>query len=195
MVRGTRTQENCGHPVKTNPPHDGHCIKGIFADADLCKELALSLAIELGVHYQKVYFARYTNALHAYANFYLSQPRPNCKSPKLGHQYLVLLLKRSTAKYGRKVVVEPAVPSPGSDAHAAGFAFVCQFMMVCYDNPERLPLFNDVLHWMHNMAGFDYIDEMRGYLEGISKITGVFERSILEGKKITRKPRSTFEKN
>lgn len=180
--------------MKTDAPHDWHCIKVIFADADLCKALAFELAVELGCHYEKVYFARYTNALHAYASFYLSQPRPKSKSVKLSHQYLVLLLKQRPAKLQGKVTVEPAVPSPGSDAHAAGFAFVAQFTIAQRIGPndepipeaERLSLFNDVIHWTHNMAGFDYIDEMRGYLEGIAKITSVFERSILEGKKLTK---------
>ena len=169
-----------------------------FKDADHCNTCSLSLAQSLRNDYPAVYFARYCNATHARTDFYVfclelleaeivptairlrNRMRSYCQKIRF-----IAIKITGTASAVPLPRVDKPKRCPGSFAHAA--AFDCVLKMSDQLNPlppeQKHQQFVDVLHWLNNMFGYDYVDEARNNLHSIHCILGVFESSINAGKK------------
>jgi len=150
-----------------------------FDSIEVCNTLALPIAAYLRSRFPKVYYARYTGALESRLDVYV---------------YAVKLADfdrfdfRQFSKQVRWKKIEGPTTCPGSDAHAAGFDAVlrCVGAFSKMTPDERRAQFNDVVHWMQNMMGYDYVDEVRNHLHAIHCVMGVFEQSIRLGNKMSK---------
>lgn len=146
-----------------------------------CNRMALPISACLRTKCTHVYFARYTGALESRLDVYFLAPsRVPIKE--------TITSKRG--EFGWIKIVGPEVVE-GSLAHAAGWETVVR-CYACFSSmpPEqRRSQFIDVLHWMQNMMGFDYVDEARNNLHSIACVLGVFENSIKMGNKLHKAAR------
>lgn len=161
-----------------------------FRSFEDCNRMALPIAACLRTRLSKLYFARYTNAREARLDVVGMQRNSNVLT-----QEHVNALMAAGGTCWRKIV--GPTPCEGSLAHAAAFDFVAVFTAYAelqqLDAEGKHALWLDVLHWAHNMAGYDYVDEARSNLWSIQKILNIFEQSIKLGTtaakltKVTRK--------
>lgn len=146
-----------------------------FRDEPHCRENAFRIAVELRKFHPEVYFARYCNALRSKADFYF----------RMGVQpiHLPSLIARAGAK------ASALEPCEGSSAHAAGFDAVVRIVhhFTGADAATRRTQFIDVVHWMHNMLGYDYVEEAKMYLTSTYNILGIFDACIQHGRTLTKK--------
>lgn len=146
-----------------------------------CNDMAAPIAATLRCKCSHVYFARYTGALESRLDVYFltAKPMPIRQT---------LQCKRKQMRWTR---IDGPVPCSGSFAHAAGCEAVLVATALMKDMPlqQRREQFIDVVHWMYNMFGIDYVDEARCNLFSIDRILSVFENSIKLGNKITKAQR------
>ena len=152
-----------------------------------CNESALRIAVKLRAAYPAVYFARYCNANTARADFYV-------KYYATGQRHFPLIrsiIKRAIARGGHRSLdcrIEFR-NHVGSDAHAAGFDCVLTLARAFFlsddgedertaADPKLGAALADVIHWMHNMLGFDYVDEARQSLYSLGRVLQIFEDCI-----------------
>lgn len=153
-----------------------------FDTTEQCNRMALPLAAYLRCKVTALYYARYTNAHESRLDVYFLSPKPMPASS---------LLRASGLRWAKLVGPEPC---DGSFAHAAAFEVVAR-LFATHDDPKvRAEQFYDVIHWMNNMAGFDYVDEVRGACYGINKVMAIFEQSIKLGNQMTKVARKATRK-
>jgi len=164
-----------------------------FPSNQECNEAAMPVAAMLRVKFEHVYFARYTGAMESRLDVVVR----SISGTALTQDHVNALMKSTGGETRWQRIVGPT-PCSGSIAHATAFEFVVRFYALSQgmEDKARFELWNDVLHWAHNMAGYDYIDEARCHLYNIDKIVSIFESSIKLGndmataqKKAARKTR------
>jgi hypothetical protein len=188
--------------TKQSPLPTWYRFSFYFPSIQVCNEAALPVAAMLRVKFPHVYFARYTGAMESRLDVIVRSHGATA----LTQEHVNALMKAS-GNGCRWQRIEGPTPCTGSLAHATAFEFVVRFHALVagcaqdegMDAQARFELWNDVIHWAHNMAGYDYIDESRCYLHGLGKIMTVFEQSIKLGnqmacaqKKAARKTRKPF---
>lgn len=143
-----------------------------------CNEAAMPVAAMLRVKFPHVYFARYTGAMESRLDVIVRSHGATA----LTQEHVNALMKSTGGATRWQRIVGP-IPCTGSLAHATAFEFVVRFYALSQsmEDKARFELWNDVLHWAHNMAGYDYIDEARCHLYNIDKIVSIFESSIKLG--------------
>jgi hypothetical protein len=143
-----------------------------FPSVKACNKCALPIAASLFDEFKHVYFARYTGALDSRLDVII-----HSKSVPSTEQIHV------RAAFQRWTHVEGPTLCSGSLAHAAAFEFVFRFWCVTQNMKDlpRFELWSDVLHWAHNMAGYDYTAEARSNLRTLVNIISIFESSIRLG--------------
>jgi len=155
-----------------------------YASASDCLAYSLLLAVRLRPLCEGIYFARYSNGLASYAGYHLKFHRtPN--PAKMRQRLTATVSKLHRTLQARQLTVAlptvgPLTPTPGSDAHAAAFEFITR-LIAATENMEPLPfreLYADTLHWMHNMNGYDYVDEARLQMYGVNRILDIFAACI-----------------
>lgn len=159
---------------KVQPPASWRKYSFYFDTTEQCNRMALPLAAYLRTKVSFIYYARYTNAHESRLDVYFLSPKPMPASS---------LLRAKGLSWAKLVGPEPC---EGSFPHAAAFEVVARLFAVHDDPKVRAEQFYDVLHWMNNMAGFDYVDEVRGACYSINKVMGVFEQSIKLGNQMTK---------
>jgi len=165
------------------PPTGWYRLSFFFKTTEACNQMAMPIAATLRPHVEALYFARYTSAVEARLDVVVKHP--------------VLLnqcdLDRIIAKVGkiRWERIDGPVPCEGSPAHAAAFDFALKFTThtLTADHQTKMALWCDVLHWMHNMAAYDYCDEAKCHLYSLDKIVNVFDNSIKLGNQMTKAAR------
>lgn len=167
---------------KPHKPGTWYRLRFIFPSIQACNENAMSVAALLRGLFPYVYFARYTGALESRLDVVV-----NAAGKTLFTQEDInAIMKKGGCSWSR---IEGPEPCEGSRAHAAMFDFVMSFTALAHilslDEQAKFDLWNDVVHWGHNMAGFDYIDESRCHLHSLTKIITVFEQSIKLGNRIS----------
>ena len=152
-----------------------------FATPDDCNTMAMPLAAFLRTKCSHVYYARYTGALESRLDVYFLAPSTLPTKQ---------VLKTQTGDFGWTKIVGPEAVQ-GSLAHASGFETVvrCYASFSAMPPQQRREQFIDVMHWMYNMFGIDYVDEARCNLWSIDRILSVFENSIKLGNQITKSQR------
>lgn len=146
-----------------------------------CNRMAMPIAAFLRCKCTHVYYARYTGALESRLDIYFLAPST------MPVKQALITQKR---EYGWTKIVGPEIVQ-GSLAHASGFETVVRCAALFSEMPpeQRRFQFIDVLHWMQNMMGFDYVDEARNNLQSIACVLGIFENSIKLGNKLTKAQR------
>lgn len=156
-------------------------LRFIFPTIQDCNETAMSVAALLRAVFPYVYFARYTGALESRLDVVLNAGGKTMLSQADINQ----IMSKGKCRWTR---IEGPEPCEGSRAHAAMFDFVLQFTgfaaIMNLAQEAKFDLWSDVLHWGHNMAGYDYIDESRCHLHSLNKIVTVFEQSIKLGNRM-----------
>lgn len=149
-----------------------------FDTQEDCNRLALPLAACMRGRVPKVYFARYNNATEHRVDLYFAATTPLPKNDILAG------LKKEMRWHH---VIGP-VACEGSDAHAAGFDAVLRLAHALNKLPVETQRgqWCDVIHWMHNMFGIDYVDEIRCSLHAIHCIASVFDNSIKLGNRMVK---------
>lgn len=146
-----------------------------------CNEMAAPIAAMLRCKCSHVYYARYNGALESRLRRVFLSAKP------------VPINLHTRRKEMRWIRIDGPKPCSGSFAHAAGCEAVLVLMAtaVFKDMPlqQRLEQFIDMVHWMYNMFGIDYVDEARCNLSSIDRILNVFENSIKLGNRITKSSR------
>lgn len=171
--------------------HEGwHKFHFYFATIEACNRLALALASLLRSKWPKVYFARYTNALESRLDIYVWFPPGSDYVLSQADLDRIMAANKGT----RWTKVEGPIKCEGSESHAAGFDFVMKFIGhaidLKLDGARTTALWNDALHWMHNMCGYDYVDEARCHLNALSTVIQIFDDSIKLGNKMVKVARS-----
>ena len=172
------------NPVNTKTKAKAHLWRKYsfyFDTAAECNDMAMPIAAFLRTKSPHVYYARYTGALESRLDVYFLAPSTIPTKQ---------VMKTKTGDFGWTKIVGPEVVE-GSLAHASGFETVIRCFASFSNMPpeQRRSQFIDVLHWMQNMMGFDYVDEARNNLMSINCVLGVFENSIKMGNKITKASR------
>lgn len=168
-----------------NEPYQWFKVCVHFNSPEDCNNAALPVAIKLRDSYPAVYFARYCNAQASRADFYV-----RCSVGQTHTAIIRGIIKRAIAHGGARSIsyqIDKPVKHEGSDAHAAGFDCVLLLARAFFlnDEDERTKTdpslgaaLSDVVHWMHNMLGFDYVDEARRSLYAVERILKIFESCI-----------------
>lgn len=164
--------------IKESPLPTWYRFSFYFPNSKECNEAAMPVAAMLRVKFEHVYFARYTGAMESRLDVIV---RSN-KGTALTQEHVNALMKSTGGGTRWQRIVGP-IPCTGSLAHATAFEFVVRFWGLAQgmEYQARFGLWNDVLHWAHNMSGYDYIDEARCHLYNIEKIVSIFESSIKLG--------------
>lgn len=167
---------------KTHKPGTWYRIRFSFPSHEDCNETALNVATLLRGVFPHVYFARYSSAVESNLDVIVNA----VSRTMLSQKELDRIIREGKCRWTR---VEGPEPCEGSRAHAAMFDFVLGFTglarVLNLDPHDQRALWSDVIHWGHNMAGYDYVDESRCYLHGLDKIMDVFARSIKLGNEMT----------
>ena len=159
-----------------------------YGSAVECNNMALATAVRLRDKYPGVYFARYCNANEGRADYYVSC-FANVAPVRQSKQLAKVIEKFSLAHLRGMPRIDLPVAHEGSQAHATGFDCVVTlakaFCLHPDDDSEAVAEFTkvkaalaDVVHWMNNMLGIDYVDEARQSLYSIERILTVFEQCI-----------------
>lgn len=153
-----------------------------FDTAAECNLMAMPIACFLRTKCSHLYYARYTGALESRLDIYFLSP------VRVPINKEALQSKRGEYRWIK--VVGPEIVD-GSFGHAAGFECVVRcaaaFKELTVDQ-QRFQ-FLDVIHWMQNMMGYDYVDEARNNLQGVAMVLGVFENSIRLGNRLSKSQR------
>lgn len=158
-----------------------------------CNSMALATAIRLRDTYPGVYFARYTSATYCRAEFTV-QCFTDVTPGRQAKQVAQVIEKFALSNLSICALpkIDEAVSHNGSEAHAKAFDVVfllAKHFCLCpdkdsddealfYSPSEINAALADVVHWMHNMLGVDYVAEARQYLYGIDRILTIFNECI-----------------
>ena len=164
------------------PPTGWYRLSFFFKTTEACNQMAMPIAACFRQHVEALYFARYTSTLESRLDVIIKHPVSRS-----------VWLSNIMAKVGkiRWERIDGPVPCEGSPAHAAAFDFALKFTAhtLTADHQTKMALWCDVLHWMHNMAGYDYCDEAKCHLYSLDKIVNVFDNSIKLGNQMTKTAR------
>jgi hypothetical protein len=152
-----------------------------FHSAAECNALAMPIAAMIRSRVALLYYARYTGALESRLDIYFATTKP--VPPKE-----TLRLPKKLVRWTK--VVGPT-PCAGSAAHGWAFDAVLRISAALSAMPaeQMRNQFIDVIHWMHNMFGIDYVDEARCHLASINCVLNVFDNSIRMGNKVAKAQR------
>jgi len=164
------------------PPTGWYRLSFFFKTTETCNQMAMPIAACFRQHVESLYFARYTSTLESRLDVIIKHPVSRS-----------VWLSNIMAKVGkiRWERIDGPVPCDGSPAHAAAFDFALKFTAhtLTADHQTKMALWCDVLHWMHNMAAYDYCDEAKCHLYSLDKIVNVFDNSIKLGNQMTKTAR------
>jgi len=164
------------------PPTGWYRLSFFFKTTEACNQMAMPIAACFRQHVEALYFARYTSTLESRLDVIIKHPVSRS-----------VWLSNIMAKVGkiRWERIDGPVPCEGSPAHAAAFDFALKFTAhtLTADHQTKMALWCDVLHWMHNMAAYDYCDEAKCHLYSLDKIVNVFDNSIKLGNQMTKAAR------
>lgn len=161
-------------------------VRVTFNTKHAMDDSSLRLAIALRSRFIGVYFARYTPTPDKhYAEFIVK-----CRTAAGTNSYPVTLVKLIESTLGAipalsSYVVGVPEMHNGSDAHASAFdaihALARHFALNGAVGPDEeaagdIAKLNfalaDVQHWMCNMLGIDYLDEMKHHINTLSALVG-----------------------
>lgn len=138
---------------------------------------AFRCALQLRLKFPLVYFARYNTTEQNYVEFTV-QCRGRTGTPR--EQIKIMRIISETIMGGElvpKFTVDKPTERDGSEAHGHAFDAVCCVLGApnLVTDDERKAALADLMHWMHNMAGIDYLDEARQSLYTIGRVLDMIQ--------------------
>lgn len=147
-----------------------------FDRQSACDNEALRCALQLRLNFPLIYYARYNSDKH-YVEYTVM-----CKGAKgVPREQIKIMRTISDTIMGGTLVPKFTVDKPvecdGSEAHGHAFDAVCAILGArnLTTDDDRKAALADLIHWMHNMAGIDYLDEARQALYTMGRILDMIQ--------------------